>query len=139
MSTCDIPFYPLLFRVNPYNTSSKPTIDLRPIICHNSDFQEIDLWEYLSNKRKLRSEKPVNISPSHCGQAGCQLMTVNSVHCVGSIPITPLLSQQSVFNRLSAITQTSKRPKSLKKKTPKVPDLSATSCFSKNCDVKIFN
>jgi len=30
-----------------------------------------DLRDYLSNKRKLRSEKFVHISPSQCGQVGC--------------------------------------------------------------------
>ena len=61
-----------------------------------------DLRDYLSNKQKLRLEEPVHISSSQCGQAGCQLVTVHSIHyCLGTMPITPL-SRQSVFNRLSA-------------------------------------
>jgi len=46
-----------------------------------------DLRNYLSNKRKLRSEKLVHISPSQCGQARCQLVTVHSVHyCLETMP-----------------------------------------------------
>jgi len=53
-----------------------------------------DLRDYLSNKRKLRLEEPVHISSSQCGQAGCQLVTVYSIHCyLRTISITPPLSR----------------------------------------------
>jgi len=83
-----------------------------------------DLRDYLSNKRKLRSEEPVHISSSQCGQAGCQLVTVHSVHCcLGTIP-TASPSQQLILNRLSA--RTSEKLESWKKPT-KVVHLTAAS------------
>ena len=57
-----------------------------------------DLRDYLSNKRKLRSDEPAHISLSQCGQERCQLVTVHSIHCwLGTIP--QLLLQTS--NRYS--------------------------------------
>ena len=85
-----------------------------------------DLQEFLSNKRKLRSEKSVHFSSSQCGQAWYRLVTVHSIHCcLGAIPTTSPLNQQSVFNRLSI--QTSEKPKSQKKKTTKVLRLTTAS------------
>ena len=73
-----------------------------------------DLWEFLNHKWKLRSEESVHVSPSQCGQAGCQLVTVHSIHYyLGTIPIMSPLSQQLVFNRLPV--QTSEKPNSQKK------------------------
>ena len=84
-----------------------------------------DLRDYLSNKRKLCFEKLVHISPSQCGQVGCQLDTVHSVHyCLGIMPIT-LLSRQSVFNWL--LGQISEKTKSRKKNATKVVHLAASS------------
>jgi len=52
------------------------------------DLGNSDLRDYLSNKQKVHSEEPVYILPSQCGQAGCQLVTMYSVHCcLGSFPI----------------------------------------------------
>ena len=85
-----------------------------------------NLRNYLSNNWKLRSEEPVHISPSQCGQARCQPVMVHFVHCcLGPIPTTSPPSQQSVFNQLSV--QTSEKLKSRKKKTVKVPHLAAAS------------
>jgi len=82
-----------------------------------------DLWEFLSNKRKLRSEKPVHILSSQCGHR----MPTSEIHfvhyCLGSIPTPP--TQHSVFNRLSI--RTFEKAKSRKKKTMKLPDLPAVS------------
>jgi len=76
----------------------------------------IDLRDYLSNKRKLRSEESIHISSSQCGQAEYQLVMVHSVHCcLGTIPTISSPSQQSVFNQFSA--RTSKRLESWKKAT----------------------
>ena len=90
----------------------------------------LDLREYLSSKRKLCSNEITDISPSQCGQVGCKLVTIHYVQCFfrsipttlhdGSNDYTP--HRRSVFDRLS---NTSKRRKSLKKNSSKVPELSA--------------
>ena len=72
---------------------------LRVSVLDRLDPVNTDLRDYLNNKRKLRSEEPIHISPFQCGQAGCQLVMVYSVHCcLGMIPITSPPSQQSVFS-----------------------------------------
>ena len=46
-----------------------------------------DLRDYLRNKPKHHSEKPVFISPSKCRQVGCQLVAVYSVTVIwGQFP-----------------------------------------------------
>jgi hypothetical protein len=91
-----------------------------------------DLREYLSSKRKLRSNEIANVSPSQCEQVGCKLVTVHSVRCcLGSLPTTlceelndNVPFRQSVFDRLSS---TSKRQKSLKKNPSKNTERSAAT------------
>ena len=86
----------------------------------------IDLRDYLSNKRKLHSKDTIHVSPSQCEQAGCQLVTMHSVHCcLGLFPIASPPTQQLVFNRLSI--QIFKRSKSQRKKAIKVSHLTAAS------------
>ena len=94
------------------------------------------LRDYLNNKWKLRSEEPVHISSSQCGQAGCQLVTVHFVYCCLEIILTTSpLSQQSVFNQLSV--QSSKRSNSQKKKATKGyhPTAASANMISKERDL----
>ena len=82
----------------------------------------IDLWEFLSNKRKFYLEEQVHISPSQCGQVGYQLVFVHSAnYYLGPILVTSPLNKPSVFDQLSA--QTSKEPKSRRKRKVKKPHL----------------
>ena len=96
-----------------------------------------DLRDYLRNKRKLCSEEPIHILSSQLGQAGCQLMTVHSVHCcLGTIPIVSPSSQRPVFNWLS--TRTSEKSESRKKKSTKVVHIAATSVNMINKERDLF-
>ena len=77
----------------------------------------LDLREFLNNKRKFCYEELSNTPPSRYEQAGCQLVTVHSVHCrLGPVPTTPP-ARQSVFNRLStqAPMKSQKKNKSTKR------------------------
>ena len=57
-----------------------------------------DLQEFLTDKRKFCCEELSHTSPSHCEQAGCQLVTVHSVYCrLGPVPAS-LLARQCIFN-----------------------------------------
>jgi len=63
----------------------------------------IDLRDYLSNKRKFHFGELVHVSLSHCGQVVCQLVIVHSVNCcLELIRTTSLQNQLLVSDRLSA-------------------------------------
>jgi len=83
-----------------------------------------DLREFLNNRRKFCCEELSHASPSRCERAGCQLVTVRSVHCrLGPGPTT-LPARQSVFKWLS--TQAPVKPQK-KNKAWNVPDLLSAS------------
>ena len=95
--------------------------DLLDLNCSDSEMNKsnnLNLRDYLSNKRKLHLEELVDISPSQCEQAGFQLKIVHSVHCcLGLFTITHFHCASSCHHDRQFLTdysvKTSKRSRSL--------------------------
>jgi len=80
-----------------------------------------DLWEFLTNKRKLEL---LHTSPSCCEQVGYQLVIVHSVHCRLGPVLATLPVRQSVFDWLSIWAPVKHHKKGKSQNLPALPSVS---------------